>query len=361
MLRPHDEVRDDQEVSRELHSDDDVQLALDPSLVLVLVDLVRKLRKALLEALIGPVDQVRLQIAAVFRNEGRQHRLAQLELQIDHLHDAHRVVDGLLAAPEDRAHLLGRADIKRVVPQTPSGGILVLFTLLDRAQDIMRSGVRAHLVVAVVRRDQRHALGSGELFLRLVREVLRIDPGLLQLEEEVLLLKNIAIFLSDPPGSIHIPGGAGLADLSVATSAQTDQPLVPILEHLLIDPRDALEILALLVAHGDQVHQVRVADGVLRQKDQVMMLLLVAIKAILGDVDLHAQDRLHVHAPRAAIEVHRAEHVGVVRDSAGLHPQLRNPGAQLLHVDGAIQEAVGRVHVQVREVSHGANPPQTTS
>src|SRR6185436_18109018 len=80
-LRLADEVPDDEEVSGELHPDDDVELGFEAPPVGVRVDAPpeeRELLEALLQALAGDVTEIPVDVVALRHREVRQHRLPEI-------------------------------------------------------------------------------------------------------------------------------------------------------------------------------------------------------------------------------------------------------------------------------------------
>src|SRR5512138_3650398 len=71
---------------------------------------------------------------------------------------------------------------------------------------------------------------------------------------------------------------------------------------------------------------------------------------LAGDVGLEPDDRLDPGLLRLLVEVDHPEHVPVVGDGHRLHARLRARFHQVREPDGAVEEAVERVQVQVSEV-----------
>jgi hypothetical protein len=125
-------------------------------------------------------------------------------------------------------------------------------------------------------------------------------------------------------------------------------------QQLEVDPRLVVE--ALEVSLRNQADQVAIARLVLREQDQVVdavdaARLRVPVEAgALRDVDLAADDRLDSGLLRLFVELHRAEQVAVVRARHRGHPGGLDVGHQLLDRNGAVEDRVLRVQVQMGEV-----------
>ena len=75
------------------------------------------------------------------------------------------------------------------------------------------------------------------------------------------------------------------------------------------------------------------------------------------DVGLAAEDQLDAVRLGLGVEVDRAEHVAVIGDRDGVHPELLHLGEQVLHADRAVEQAVLRVQMEVGELGHDSRAP----
>ena len=143
--------------------------------------------------------------------------------------------------------------------------------------------------------------------------------------------------------------------MSCATSPprHADRPIRPsavLAQQLLVDARVVVE--ALEVPHRVQVREVLPADVVLREQDQVIAAAFGLVVSIGRDIGLAAEDRLHAVLLGLLVEVQRAEQVAVVGDGDLLHAALEHLGKQVVEADRAVEQAVLRVQMQVREFGH---------
>ena len=118
----------------------------------------------------------------------------------------------------------------------------------------------------------------------------------------------------------------------------------------LVDARVVIE--ALQIPHRVEVREVLPADLVLGQQDEVVRPPLGLVQPIGRDVGLAAEDRLHPVGLGLLVKIQRAEQVSVVGDGHRLHPPLEDFREEMVETDGAIEKAILRVQMQVREVGH---------
>ena len=353
LLGVGDEVPDDQEVARELHVDDDLQLALESLAVQILVGLAAQgseLGEALLQALASDLADVLDLVDAVGELEVGQLGLAELELDVAHLRDPAGVLERLGVAREVAPHLVGGLDEEL--------GAVVLEPLLvvdgpahaHAHQDLVGVGLGPVDVVAVVGRYGRDPEVATELGEGRVDPLLRLHPVGLELEEVVPGPEDVLVLADRVAGPVHVARADQAGDVPAEARRQADQALAVLAQDLPVDPRIVIE--AVEVAVADQALEVAVADLVLGQEHQVVVLAVgLGRRVAVGDVGLAAEDRLDPVGLGRLVELDGAEHVAVVGHRHGLHPPLRDLRAQVRHPDGAVEQAVLGVQVQVREVA----------
>ncbi len=362
-LGPVDEVLHDEEVAGEFHPHDHRQLALQPLAVEVGVHPAARARD-LGEALVQPFPRAALQEAvqrlAVGDLEPGQVLVLEVQLDVAAGGDEGGVVHRLLplgphagGGLQRAVHLVRRLDVEllRLVAQAPrivegaAGG--------DGHQHLVRPGVAAAHVVAVGGGDQRQpllareradAVVDGKLLLERVALDLQIEP----VAEDRLEIAHLA------PGLVHVAAPHCPGHCSRHARGQGDDALAVRLEQRLVDARVVVEAVGERL--GAQVAQVAVAGLVLRQEHQVVAdaLALVAHALLAGDVRLEADDGFDAVLLRLLVEADHAEHVAVVGDGHRLHARGGARLHQIGQADGAVEEAVEGVQVQVREVcGHG--------
>ena len=76
-----------------------------------------------------------------------------------------------------------------------------------------------------------------------------------------------------------------------------------------------------------------------------------AIRAVVADIGLAAEDRLYAVGLGLFVEVDGAEHVAVVGERDGVHAQAGQLGEQILQADGSVEQAVLAVNMEVSELA----------
>ena len=358
-LGPVDEVLDDEEVAGEVHGPDDPHLGLEPLPVEVPVVgvLALDLLESPLETLLRQLAQPVVLGDAVGQLEAGQVAAAQLELDVAHLGDAHRVGDGLLVLGQGGQHVVRRGHEEPVGLVVQAARVGEGLVGRDAHEDLVRLRVAAVHVVCIGGGHQRDALALGELgqpgvHLQLLGHAVR-----LHLQEEAAGLEDVAVLPGGGAGPVHVALVGEPRDLAAQAGGEPDEPLGVLAQQGLVDAGVVVEPLG--VGHGGEVAEVGPALGVPGQEDEVAAHPLAAVLPSLGagDVGLHAQDGLHPGRPGVPVEVHGAEEVAVVGDGHGVHaPLLHRPG-QVADADGAVEEGVEAVQVEMDEVGQGVAPP----
>ncbi len=215
----------------------------------------------------------------------------------------------------------------------------------------MRVGVFGGEVVDVAGGDERQ--------LRLGRELdeLRVD-ALLHLEARVLELDVGVVAPEHLRQPVEVGRGVlgpvlleRLADAAGEAAGERDQAARVALEQLPVDAR--LRVVALEVAERAELDQVRVAGVRLGQQRQVRVAARARV-AVVGDVDLAADDRLDPLVARGLVQVDRAGERAVVGERHRRHLELGRPGGERRDPARPVEDRVLAVDVQVDEVgAHG--------
>ncbi len=341
-----DEVPHDQEVGGVAHVGDHLELVLE-----ALVLLRGGIRVASAETVLAEAAEVlvRGQVAGDLV-AGQQHA-PELDRQVAHRRHGSRVGDGLLDLGEGRAHLGGVFEVEAVAGEAHPVLVRDPLAGLDAEQDVVHAGVALGGVVRVVGRHQRDAGSAGHLDDPGPGDVLLRDAVVLDLQE-IAVAKDPAVLLGDFYGAVDVAGDDPLADLAGEAGRQGDDSLGVRRQQLLVDPRP--HVIAVEVGDADHLHQVLVADLVLRQQHQVMGVpvdpaLLVA-QAALGDVRLATDDGLHPSLSAGLVEGHHAIQRSVVGDRQGVLPGGDSCPDDLTNAAGAVEEAVLGMGVKVDEV-----------
>ena len=344
-LREVDEVPDDQEVVREAHLADRLQLERE-----AVLELRRDLVVAAAEARLAELGEVLEGITAVGRVELGEQEPVGLDLDVAALGDLERAAHRVLVTDEVERHLLGRLEVELVGIEPPVVRVLQRVAGLDAEQRLVCARVVVHEVVDVAGGDERQAGRLGEL-----RE-LRVDPHLL-LEARVLDLDVGLVAPEDLDEPVEVGGGVGgavllerLADAAGEAAGKDDEPLRVPLEQLPVDAR--LVVVALEVAERGELDQVRVALVGLREDGQVRVALLLP-PAVIADIDLAAHDRLDPLLPGLALELDRARKRAVIGERDCRHPELCGPRGERRDAAGSVEDRILGVDVEMDEVGLG--------
>ncbi|KAF5035124.1 hypothetical protein DSECCO2_588920 [anaerobic digester metagenome] len=352
VLGPVDEVLDDEEIAREAHLLDDVELELQAVPVFLRVR-VRHFVQALFEALAGHVGHDVVQGLAGRGLVDREMVVAELEREVDALGDLAGVGERLRHVGEGGGHLLGRAVVEVLGGEAHALFVVHAGGRLDAQQDVVGLGVVGVQVMAVVGGDERQLQVIGQFDQEIVDRGLLGDAVGLELEIEAVRKERHVL-----PGHGHglvlaLPQQL-LVDLALEAGGQGNEALAVFAEQFLVHARLVVE--ALGVAAGHELEQVVVADHVLGEQHQMVArgLGLAVETAARGDVDLAADDGLEPRLLGVVVKNERAVEVAVVGDGRGGRAEGGGGLDEVADADGPVEEAVFGVAVQVDEIGHGA-------
>ena len=160
---------------------------------------------------------------------------------------------------------------------------------------------------------------------------------------------------------VEVGGGVGgallferLADAAGEAAGEGEQSAGVCLEQLPVDAR--LVVVALEEAGRGELDQVAVA-GVVGGEQREVRVALGLRAAVVGDVDLAAEDRLDARLGRVAVELDRAGHGAVVGEPDRGHLELGGAGRERGNPAGPIEDGVLGVDVQVDELRLGHGKP----
>ena len=363
-----DEVRDDQEVPGEPHRLDHAELALQ---ALFVTPVLRRNRFVGLEPEPAPQPFPRLRLEHLLAIEPRRHLefrqviAAHLDLDVAALGDLERRVHGRRMIVEELAHLVAIAHVEAAAVEAEALRVVVVRRGADAQEQIVVAVIALFQVMRIVGRHQRKPEICGHLQQLGVDLILRGNPVSLHLQVEAPG-KDPAELLDDAPGAIGIPGEDRAAHHRRQAARGGDQSLAVVAEQVEIDPRLVVE--PFQIALRNQVHQVAIAGLVHREQQQVIDGVEAGVVAFAslfveararGDVGLAAEDRLHAGAARLLVEVHRSEQVAVIRHRDSGHVERLYPLHQRAELDGAVEERVLGVEMEVREGSRHPTPTPT--
>ena len=341
-----DEVPDDEEVVREPHLLDRLQLEAE-----TVRELGRGLAVALPEPLLAQLDEVVERVTALGDGEGREQDSSELELDVAALGDLERPLQRVLEPREVPRHLLGRLEEELVRVELPVVRVLQRVAGLDAQERLVRDRVAGVEVVDVAGRDEREArlVGEGDqvrIDLRLLGEagVLDLDVGGVAAEDlgEPVEVGARVVSPALRERARDAPGEA---------AGESDDALRMALEELPVDAR--LVVVALEVAERGEPDEVRVALVRLGEERQMRIPLRLRVP-VVGDVELTADDRLDARASCLAVELDGAGERAVVRERDGRHLEACGLVDERRDPTGPVEDRVLRVHVQMNEWRSGA-------
>ena len=137
-----------------------------------------------------------------------------------------------------------------------------------------------------------------------------------------------------------------LADASGEAAGERDQPLRVGLEQLPVDAR--LVVVALEVGRRGELDQVAVA-GVVGGEEREVGVALGLGAAVVGDVDLAAEQRLDAVLAGLAVELDRPGHGAVVGEPDRRHLELSGAGREGRDAARPVEDRVLGVDVEVDE------------
>ena len=392
LLRGVDVVVDDEEVAREAHVADRVELEFDPLPLLGVERLSRPAPRGALQREVAqvvgfeedapqahvavrrpalePLERLgqeahrdRLGIGILFevgffgskglRNREHRHDRRTVQLVfLDLRRDFERVGEGLRVVREERCHFV--AALEPLLPRVAQALRVGFERLRGKAeQDVVRLGVLLEEEVRVVRRDDLDAEPGSE------GEDLLVDAHLVLVEEAALAVEErgvgpvehdfeVVVVAEDGPiplrgllRAVVVSDAEHGGDLPGDARGRADEALVVRLEERLVDARPS--ILALDVGEGNHADEVLVSRLVLRQKDQVVPRKIVPVESVLvlvrhratGHVGLASEDRLHrgerVSGLVLALHAEVVEGLEAVQDAVVRDGEGRNaelPGAR---------------------------------
>ena len=361
-----DQVPRDQEVRREPHVVDDLELVAEP-LDRIVRDLVAP---ALLGPLPGEVLEVRRVVEPLGHREVRQQRLAELDLEVGALGDPQRVVARRRHLAEQVPHLGGRLQVVLAALELEALRVRQQRPGLHAQQRVVRLVVLLVGVVAVVGGEQRRADLLGDLDQLRIGLALGRQPVVLQLDEQVVAPEDVL----QPGGLLDRPLLVAVQQRLQHVAAEApgggDQPVGVLLEQLPVHP--GLVVVALHERQARQLDQVLVAGLVLGQQREVVVELLAALgvaarvvdtpppgrtlaAVVVGHVGLGADDRLDALLVALLVEVQRAVHVAVIGHPDRRHAVLHRLGDHLVEPRRPVEHRELGVDVEVGEgVGHGS-------
>ncbi len=331
-----DEVPHDEEVRRESHVADDLQLVGQP-----VGDFLGQLRSP---TRLGPFEgEVREIVAiggeALRQREVRQHVLAEFDLHVCALGDPQGVVARLGHFAEQVPHLVGGLQVVLVALELEPIGIRNRAPGLHTQQRVVTLVILTVRVMRVIGREQRSIDRLGQLNQQRIGAHLIRETVVLQFDEEVVTTEDLLQSSRTVVCTLHVTAHQTLQHVSAEATTRRDETRAVLLEQFPVDT--GLVVVALEEGAAREVDQVLVADVVLREQREVVVHLAATLglaagvvdaassrrafaAVLVGHVGLGADDRLDALLGALLVEVDDPVHVPVVGDAeCGLTVRLR--------------------------------------
>ena len=241
---------------------------------------------------------------AVGHREVGQLRLAELDLDVGPLGDPQRVVARLGEVAEQVAHLRRRLQVVLLALELEPLRVAEHRPGLHAQQRVVALVILAMGVVRVVGGDQRGTDLAGDLDELRVRVALRLQPVVLQLDEQVVLAEDLLQPAGLAERALLVALQQRLQHVATEAAGGRDQALVIAREQLPVHPR--LVVVALHERQAGELDEVAVALVGLGQQREVVVELLAALGVAAGVVD--------PASPRRPLAAGLVGHVGLGAD-----------------------------------------------
>src|SRR5579885_2152719 len=352
-----DEVLHDEHIAGKAHLSDCGNFAIEPLVVRGGIELSQaraNLRQALFQSRTRAPLHLVFKADILVRLIDWKVELPELELEIHPPGDFHRVAEFLRFRPERLRHLVRRLDVQFVGIETPSRFVRHRLSGLDAEQDLVRLGVAAMEVVAIVGRDYRQSDLARDVAQRVIDW--RMQAVVLKLDIEA-----IAESLRIPFGSlarlVHPALPEPSRNLAGKTAGKNDEPIRELGENFLVDARLVVE--PFLVRGGQPL------VAVLRENYEMEVaaaLHVVAAGSLStigsfagGEVCLASDYRLDAVGDGLLVELDRAEHVAMVGNRHRFHAAGFGVLEERSDFVGAIEQAELRMNMQMGETHRGSS------
>ncbi len=348
ILRPLDKLHHDQEVAREAHLVDNLQLDVQTFVVLrstlcALFRIRKQKRQTLFQTLFRFHDQ-EIFGGHIARRELRQEIFAKPHGDVAALGDFYAVCQRFRDVGEQLAHLLLTAHIllRRVV--TRPFRIVEREAVVNGDADFVGVEVAGFKEADIVGRHHRQAARFRQRHGGMEIALFILTTGTDQLQKiavrEMLFIESDALFHQR-----HIAADQADADVTFTAAGEQNQPFLMFHQPVAIDPRPQGAVAA-LIGTGNQQRQVLVAGVIRRQHRQFGKLIA---EQVALHVKVGADDRLNPRAVSRPVELHQPTQVSEISDRQRWHAKR----GRLLHQRPGLRQPIDHgivaVHPQVYE------------
>ncbi len=318
-----DKIPYDQEIIHISHLPDDGQFIIQPLLQRTVVPGIafpQALRAFLIQIL-----PCRISLRHII---SWQLRHSELNLHPAPISNLLRILKGAGRIGKQLCHLFRRFNI--ILSSLIAHPVLIRQTLpgLQTEQDIMRLHIILIRIMNIIGRHKLYLKLPAHAHQRLIHLLLRRNPVILKLQEEISLTEDLFILLCCPACLLILPFNNILLYLACQTRAQGNDSFMICAQDLFIHPGAVVK--AFRKPDGDDLHQILVSLIVLCQQNQ-MIITVLASSGLLVEPGL----RSYIHlAPKDRpdplgfgffIKIDHSVHDPMVRDGSAVHPKLLYP------------------------------------
>ena len=351
VLRPLDEIGDDQEVTGKAHRVDHIQLdaqtlviGLAPRGEILGLGIQDRLQ-ALLQSALGLLAEERLDAHAFGQREIRQEVLPQRQLDVTTLRDHHAVGQRLRDIGEQRLHLPLAAQILMRAVAALTAGIVQRASLVDADPHLVRLEIRLAHETDIVGGDHRHGAAGSQRHRRMQVILLSGATGTDQLEVEAIAEQRHPA-IEQGLGARHVASQQTATDIPLARARQRDQADATRLVQPFTLHHRASQVLPLLISARNQPREVAVTLVALRQQHQAKRLGRIIR---IPQPGIHPDHRLHPGGQRRLVEAHHREQIGLIGQPHRRHPVLGGRRDQLLDPNQAVDQRILGMHAKMNE------------
>ncbi len=308
------EIPHDQKITRELHLLDHADFRIQPLRIrrqglLQLAGAFQRFqaRSPLFKSLSR--DEFKVRIRRMLRRhiESRKRRTDFFQLHLAALGDFPRPVDGVFQLAEQRHHLGARFQIEIWIVPVHTRRVAHGLPGLNAHQNFVGARVVAMQVMRVVGSHQRNAGFLRQPVHLRGDQLVLIQAMILNFQKEIALAENILIRVRQAAGFVVAIGHQRFVDVAAQAGRERDDPSGMLRQQIFIDARLVIE--ALQKASGNQLNQVAIALLVFAEQHQMVVAIRIRARlvALLRDVNLAADDRMHALGLGGFVKLHRAE------------------------------------------------------
>ena len=338
-----DDVPHHQEIIGEPGVIDNLQLVTEP-----LLGVAARVGIAAPEPFLAQLGQVLVGVHVVGSGIARQVGAVEVQLHVAHVGHQPGVVQGPPEVREELGHLLRAFDVIGVVLHPQAFFVLGGGAGLDADVDVLQPRFRLAHVVGVVGDDQGQIQVFAEPHQAAV-DVVQSGNVFVPLDfQEVAVAEPVLVPVGRADGVVIVAVGEQTRHLGGRATGQADQAGAELFQQPLVDAGAIVK--AVNVGLGNQLHQVAVAGVVAGQQHQVVGAALRRVlvqPALVGDVDLAADDGLDARVAAGRVEVDHPVEGAVIGDRQGVHAQLPGPRHQVGDTADAVEHTVFGMNVKV--------------